>query len=347
MGFEFDYDKKHISGVFLGSVLILIFLLLIYLIMPVLEAFALTVVLVYILHPTVEAFMPYIRNRTLAIILTFFFILVPFFILSVVLTSEIIKQIIDISAVPEIKNILDSAGKNFKDILVRPPTGMTDFSTITAYSEVFTQNFGTFIAFIQALGSFFFQVFFAIFLTVYVLFKEDSLNAFRKTVQNEKINRFIDFIDIAMKQIVYSMFLTAFVTGIIATIVYFIFGLPFVILLGALTAVVALIPILGVSLIYVPITIYMISQGDTIRGLTFFLISIGFISVLPDLIVRPLIVGRKENINLGVLVLGFVTGTLAFGAVGVLLGPIIIISVIGFYRIFLIEDDNSNSSKPS
>ncbi|HSP47318.1 MAG TPA: sporulation integral membrane protein YtvI [Clostridiaceae bacterium] len=53
------------------------------------------------------------------------------------------------------------------------------------------------------------------------------------------------------------------ITGAISTIGYFILGVPYALLLGAVTAFLDLLPILGVSAAYVPIAIYYLSQGNT------------------------------------------------------------------------------------
>jgi predicted PurR-regulated permease PerM len=134
------------------------------------------------------------------------------------------------------------------------------------------------------------------------------------------------------------MFLTALVTGAIATVLYFLFKVPFAILLGALTAVVALIPILGAWLVYLPVAVYILYQGNAVFGLVFLGLSIVLISTVPDIVVRPIIICRCEHVNLGLLILGFVTGSLAFGPVGVILGPLIVISLVGLVKIFLEEE---------
>jgi predicted PurR-regulated permease PerM len=52
--------------------------------------------------------------------------------------------------------------------------------------------------------------------------------------------------------------------------------------------------------------------------------------------VRPIIASKK--IDIGLIVLGFITGTLAFGAIGIIMGPLIIISWVAFVKIFLLEE---------
>jgi predicted PurR-regulated permease PerM len=336
MGVELSYDRRQISAVFLGILFILVFLLLIYLIKPILGALALTVVLTYIIHPLMESILPKIKRRFLAVMIAFVFILVPFFVFTVVLISAVVVQLIELVQVPGIKELADLTGATVKDVLPSP-------EEIFTLETILNQElFGTIINFLTAVGGMFLQVFLAIFFTAYVLYKEDKILGFVQSTKNHKLGDFILFVDQGLKQVVFSMFLTAFITGLIATGIYVVFGTPFPILLGALTGVVALIPILGVWLVYLPLTILFINQGQTFLALLFLGVSILFISTIPDIVIRPIIVGKKEHIDLGLLIVGFVTGTLAFGPIGIILGPLVIISLVAFVRIFFFDEEIVN-----
>jgi predicted PurR-regulated permease PerM len=313
MGVEVVYDRKSISSVFFGGVFLLILLLLIILVKPILGAMAITVVFVYTLHPAVRFILPYVKRRVLALAFVYFFILVPFFVLLIFITTEIIEQILEISSHPQVIEVIDFTGDNLGGYLVAP-----QMQSIGA--ETLTQGLTTVIEILRSVGGLFIQVLLAMFISVYVLYKEDTILGFFSSIKNDKVWELLLFIDEGLKQVVYSIFATAFLTGVIATFIYLFFGVPFTLLLGTLTAIVALIPVLGVWLVYLPISLYFFSQGETVTGLIFLGVSISLISLLPDIVIRPLIVGRKEHIDLGLLIMGFFTGTLAFGPIGVILG---------------------------
>lgn len=339
MSISLEYDKRQISAVFIGSLLILLFALLVYLVRPVLGAFGLTVVFAYILHPVVEFLLPWVKRRSIAIFLTSLFILVPFFVFTVYLTSTLIAQLVELSKVDAVQNLVKLAGTNLKPYLATPPSDINlGFSAVSGLTRWF-------FASLQTLGSFFLQLFLAIFFSSYVLYKEEDVVAFVESVRDEKIKSYIAFVDHALQQVVYSMFLTAFVTGLVATVVYLIFGIPFAVLLATTTGFVALVPMIGTWFIYGPVGVYYILQGDPSRGILLLGVSAVFVSVLPDVVVRPFFASRKERINLGALMLGFVTGVLAFGSVGVVLGPLIIISLTGIVRIFLFDETHSLDGK--
>jgi predicted PurR-regulated permease PerM len=336
---ELGYNKKEVSSIFFGVLLILGLLLLAYLIKPVLIALNLTLVLVYLLYPVVEKIHPILKRQWLVITVTFIFILVPFFIFSIIVTTTLFNQIMELSKTPQVKELLDLLGKNFKGYLELPSDEIIpiiSLSTFTTFGDIFTQGLGSLINFIKSLGGLFLQILLGIFLTAYLLFKTDSILELYSSITNYKVKHFFQFVDEALKQVVYSMFLTALITGIVATIIYATFGVPFAVLLGTTTGIVALVPLLGTWLVYLPMTVYFLLQGKMIFALVFFVVCLIFVTTLPDVAVRPIIASKK--IDIGLIVLGFITGTLAFGAIGIIMGPLIIISWVAFVKIFLLEE---------
>ena len=100
--------------------------------------------------------------------------------------------------------------------------------------------------------------------------------------------------------------------GIIALIGYFIFGAPSPILLFALTAAASMIPIVGAAIIYVPICIFMIAEGQTGPGIglgIYCLVVVG----LTDNILRFTLLKKLEDIHPLNTVFGIIMGMNLFG----------------------------------
>ncbi|OMP13284.1 hypothetical protein COLO4_01948 [Corchorus olitorius] len=55
--------------------------------------------------------------------------------------------------------------------------------------------------------------------------------------------------------------------GLVGLVGYFIFGAPSPVLLFALTAAASMIPVVGAAIVYVPICIFMIAEGNTGQGI--------------------------------------------------------------------------------
>jgi len=129
--------------------------------------------------------------------------------------------------------------------------------------------------------------------------------------------------------------------GIVAIIGYWIFGAPSPILLFALTAVASMIPIVGAAIIYVPVCIFMIAEGNMGAGLglaAYCLIAVG----LTDNLLRFTLLKRLENIHPLNTVFGIIMGMNLFGFMGLIFGPILIsitVLLIQVYRDEFSDDD--------
>lgn len=130
--------------------------------------------------------------------------------------------------------------------------------------------------------------------------------------------------------------------GIVALIGYFIFGAPSAILLFALTAVTSMIPIVGAGIVYIPVCIFMIAEGNVGAGLglaAYCLIVVG----LTDNLMRFTLLKKLENIHPLNTVFGIILGLNIFGFMGLIFGPILIsitAMLIQVYRDEFADDDH-------
>ncbi len=92
--------------------------------------------------------------------------------------------------------------------------------------------------------------------------------------------------------------------------------------LGALTAFVELLPLLGGWLIWIPGGVYLIHSSHYVLAFLFAVYSIVFISPLPDFVLAPKMTLRRRGLNALVSLLGIFGGLWAFGLVGIIIGPV-------------------------
>ncbi len=136
--------------------------------------------------------------------------------------------------------------------------------------------------------------------------------------------------------------------GIVALVGYFIFGAPSPVLLFALTAAASMIPVVGAAIIYVPICIYMIAEGDTGTGLVlaaYCMIVVG----LTDNVLRFTLLKKLEDIHPLNTVFGIIMGMNLFGFMGLVFGPILIsltLLLIQVYRNEFSDDDTPDLKLP-
>lgn len=117
--------------------------------------------------------------------------------------------------------------------------------------------------------------------------------------------------------------LTAIGQGLLATIGYFALALPQAAVLGALTALAAFIPSAGAALVWIPVTAGLFIADRPAAGLT--MLAIGAIVSTADNFARPML-SRFGQLRLPtfVLLIAMLGGMAAFGAWGLVLGPLFV-----------------------
>lgn len=157
-------------------------------------------------------------------------------------------------------------------------------------------------------------------------------------------------VDHDFSNIFFGNILNAVITGIIGSIAYSLldfvapFGLniPYPALMGVLTGIASLIPVVGMKLVYVPITGWLGFRVFELGGtdlvwfpVLFVLVSFVVVDVFPDLVLRPYVSGR--GIHLGMIMLAYIFGPLLFGWYGIFLGPMLLVLVVHFVNLVLPE----------
>lgn len=129
--------------------------------------------------------------------------------------------------------------------------------------------------------------------------------------------------------------------GIIALIGYFIFGAPSPVLLFALTAAASMIPVVGAAIVYAPICIFMIAEGQTGPGIGLALYCVIVVG-LTDNVLRFTLLKKLEDIHPLNTVFGIIMGMNLFGFMGLVFGPILVsftLLLIQVYRNEFADDE--------
>ena len=115
---------------------------------------------------------------------------------------------------------------------------------------------------------------------------------------------------------------TCAVQAVLAMIGFLIAGVPGVFLLGMATFFLSVVP-LGPALLWLPSALWLGSNGRT--GMAIFMAAWGLVVVGgSENIVRPLLMGKGIQAPLAVVFLGVIGGVLAFGFLGLFIGPTIL-----------------------
>jgi predicted PurR-regulated permease PerM len=153
-----------------------------------------------------------------------------------------------------------------------------------------------------------------------------AITAFRRAVMERlaghRAQRLIAVTAGTVSRVVNGILGTALAQSILALIGFWIAGVPGAVLLGLLTFFLSIVPV-GPPLVWGPAALWLFSQGQT--GWAIFLAIYGLVVISAvDNIVKPYLISRGGALPLLLVFMGVLGGVLAFGFIGVFLGPVIL-----------------------
>lgn len=127
--------------------------------------------------------------------------------------------------------------------------------------------------------------------------------------------------------------LLAIIQGAVAIIGYIIFGAPNPFIFGLLTCFATIIPLLGTSLVWFPLSAYLAINGDWGNAIGLALYSLIILSNIDNLI-RFLLQKKMADTHPLITVFGVIIGLTLFGFWGVIFGPLLLSMFILCLNIF-------------
>lgn len=121
----------------------------------------------------------------------------------------------------------------------------------------------------------------------------------------------------------YGTLAVAAVQGALGGLMFWWLGLPAPLLWGAIMGLLAIIPVLGAFVIWVPAAIFLAAQGNW--GKALILTAWGTVVVgTIDNLLFPVLVGKRMRLHTVPVFVAIVGGLVVFGASGLVLGPVIL-----------------------
>lgn len=127
----------------------------------------------------------------------------------------------------------------------------------------------------------------------------------------------------------------AVLTFFIALPVFYLLGYGNVLFYSFFAAFCELIPVLGSSLVFIIVGAYSFALGDTRGVLILFFLGYIVVALMPEIWIRPILVGRRVKIHPVIMFIGIIGGILTMGLAGFVLGPVIIVLLINTYRMYI------------
>ena len=162
---------------------------------------------------------------------------------------------------------------------------------------------------------------------VFVLYRDGDRVAVRLAAGAQRIagdvsQHLLSVAGNTVRSVVYGILGTALVQAIAAGLGLWVAGVPSPFLLGLLTLPLALIPG-GPPFVWVPATLWLFHTGHVGWGVFMAIWGTLVISGIDNL-VRPYLISRGSNLPFVVVLLGAIGGVIAFGFIGLFLGPVLL-----------------------
>jgi predicted PurR-regulated permease PerM len=136
------------------------------------------------------------------------------------------------------------------------------------------------------------------------------------------MNRVFDGVNDTVHATIYGTFVVAIVQGTLGGLMFWWLGLPTPMLWGIVMALLAVVPVLGAFIIWIPAAIFLFLEGSEGQALLLTLwgtIVVGGI----DNLLYPMLVGSRLKIHTVLAFVSIVGGLIVFGPSGLILGPVI------------------------
>jgi predicted PurR-regulated permease PerM len=142
--------------------------------------------------------------------------------------------------------------------------------------------------------------------------------------------------------------LVATVQGAIGALAFWLLGIDAPVVWGVVMAMCSLIPVVGAALVWVPAALWLLLSHEVARGVILVIVGVFGIS-MADNVLRPILLAGRTTASGLVVFLGLLGGAAAFGFIGLVLGPIILVTAGSLLRVFsrrepLVTDPTAHAS---
>jgi predicted PurR-regulated permease PerM len=175
-------------------------------------------------------------------------------------------------------------------------------------------------------------------LTVFFFYRDGAVLAHQsgrvlRLFVGRRAQRYVRAIGDTTKAVVYGIVLTAIAQGTLAGLGYWVAGLRAPALLGGITALIALVPF-GTPFAWGTAGVWLLMAGETFAGIGLLLWGALVVSSVDNLI-RPLVISSATRIPFLLVMFGVIGGLVAFGPVGLFLGPVVLAVLLAVWHEWL------------
>ena len=167
-------------------------------------------------------------------------------------------------------------------------------------------------------------------LTFYLLFyflrdRRAALQSLRSfsPLSVAEMNRLFVRVSDTVHAIVYGTMTVAAVQGLLGGLMFWWLGLPAPLLWGVVMALLAVVPVLGAFVVWIPAALFLALEGSWGKALILLLWGALVVGTIDNLL-RPVLVGNRLKLHTLLAFISAVGGLMLFGPAGLILGPVVL-----------------------
>ncbi|GMO46797.1 MAG: AI-2E family transporter [Termitinemataceae bacterium] len=356
---RFENSPKFVQNIVFTVILVALFLLVCKIFTPFFSVLLWSVILFVVLNPLHKKLSKNIKDdtfkgKTQKSILAFLFavgtalvILVPI----IFVASQFLKQVMDLIRILRDQFVTSDAFlneilSNLTSFINDITSGQVDISPDDLRRRLLTTLNGSLnqlLSFskdiILNIGSFIVTLLFMVFCLFFFYMDGKFLsNLFLNLIpirQEYIVTLVAKFKDVT-KNLFLGYIIVALVQAILAYVVFVIFRVHGALVFSCIVFICVFIPMIGGSIVWLPLGIARILGGDLVGGIVFIIVSAICISLF-DNILRPFFLQNRIQLHPLIIFFSIIGGLSAFGFNGLVLGPMIVLLFLTVLDIFLTE----------
>jgi predicted PurR-regulated permease PerM len=150
----------------------------------------------------------------------------------------------------------------------------------------------------------------------------DALRALSPLTRSEMDHLFAR-LDDTVHATIYGTLAVAMVQGLLGGLMFWWLGLPAPWLWGVVMGLLAVVPVLGAFIVWIPAALFLALEGSLGKALILTLWGTVVVGTIDNLL-QPILVGRRLRLHTVLAFIAVVGGLMLFGASGLILGPLIL-----------------------
>ena len=330
-------EKEFLDKIILTLLITAIFVLSFFVLRPILMTLFLAFILAYTFFPLYAFFFKRTKSKSFsAFIVTFFlvlFVVLPLIFLTPLLVMDVKSLYLSSQNIKISQGIKAIFSSNIYEEILKT----IDLRFSEAVSKFFGYLASSFDSFIYGFPQLVINFIIFLFLFYYIIQNlDENFKEIKKLIpiKEEIMEKFAFEFKNVTKSIIYGQIFLGIVQGLLMGLFLYVIRFEnslFFTLIGILAGI---LPIVGQSLVSVPVGLILLSNGQIILAIVLFVYG-NIVGWFIDGFMRPYILSERTILSVSLSFVGIIGGVYSFGIPGVIIGPPLLaylVLIISFYK---------------